>query len=204
MLLASATRAPATSPATPPSAAVNVDRGSNKTRTTAAPTAAATDVAAAPAAPIDAPRSASAPRWITSAPPVRGRAAANGVVFELAADEDVKVWRNRVRPVLTVRCVAKTTEVFVMTRSAASIEGNTSLHTVQVGFDGGDAAAQMWEHSVDHDALFAPDGRALVHQIAGARSMSFTFTPFNASPAAASFSVAGFDAQLKSAAKKCS
>jgi hypothetical protein len=56
---------------------------------------------------------------------------------------------------------------------------------------------------VNHDALFAPDGSTLLNQIASARRMSFTFTPFNASPAIVNFSVAGFDAQLARAAKRC-
>ena len=94
------------------------------------------------------------------------------------------------------------TEVFVLTQSAASIE-RSGQHTVEVAFDEGDTVAEMWEHSLDHDALFAPDGRAFMRQLAGARRMSFTFTPFNASPAVVTFSVNGFDAQLKSAAKTC-
>lgn len=141
----------------------------------------------------------SAPRWIASGP---SRRAGTGVMFELAADEEVDVWRKRVRPVLTVRCSAKETEVFVWTQSAASIEP-TGQHTVQVSFDNGGTAAEIWEHSVDHDALFAPNGKGLLHQIAGARRMSFTFAPFNAPPALVHFSVAGFDEQLKSAAKTC-
>jgi Type VI secretion system VasI, EvfG, VC_A0118 len=141
----------------------------------------------------------SAPRWIASGP---SRRAGTGVMFELPADEDVDVWRKRVRPVLTVRCSAKETEVFVMTQSAASIEP-TGQHTVQVSFDDGGAAAEMWEHSVDHDALFAPNARGLLHQIAAAHRMSFTFSPFNAPPALVHFSVAGLEEQLKSATKTC-
>lgn len=141
----------------------------------------------------------SAPRWIASGP---SRRAGTGVMFELPADEDIDVWRKRVRPVLTVRCASKETEVFVQTQSAASIEPS-GQHTVQVSFDKGGTVAEMWEHSVDHDALFAPNAKGLLHQIAGARRMSFTFNPFNAPPALAHFSVAGFDEQLKSAAKTC-
>jgi hypothetical protein len=139
------------------------------------------------------------PQWITKGPSRRGF---NGISFELAADEDVDVWRKRVRPVLTVRCTPKETEVFVWTQSAASIEP-TGQHTVQVTFDDARSAAETWEHSVDHDALFAPDGKALMRQIARAHTMSFTFTPFNASPALVRFSVDGFDEQMKSATKAC-
>ena len=125
----------------------------------------------------------SAPRWVASGP---SRRAGTGVMFELSADEDVDVWRKRVRPVLTVRCSAKETEVFVVTQSAASIEP-TGQHTVQVSFDDGGAAAEMWEHSVDHDALFAPNGKGLLHQIAAAHRMSFSVLALQCSASARPF-----------------
>ena len=153
------------------------------------------------AGPVAAPANAPVPRWTTSGPSRSGRAGASTIALELAATQDVDVWRKRVRPVLTVRCAARTVEVFVVTHSAASIEGNGREHTVQVGFDEGDAVPQMWEHSVDHDALFAPDGRALVSRIAGARLMTFRYSPFNAPPVLMTFGVEGLDARLKSVAK---
>jgi hypothetical protein len=131
------------------------------------------------------------------------RVGGHGLMFELAADEDVQIWRKRVRPVLTIRCMGRTTEVFVMTHTAATVEANTRLHTVQLALDGQAPAAQMWEHSVDHDALFAPDAGTLVRQIAKARKMSLTFTPFNASPAVAHFSVDGFAERFASEGKRC-
>jgi hypothetical protein len=148
--------------------------------------------------PVPAIRT-SAPRWIKSGP---SRRAGTGVMFELGADEDVEVWRKRVRPVLTVRCTSQEAEAFVVTHTAASIEP-TGQHTVQVGFDDVAPTSEMWEHSVDHDALFAPNGRTIMHQIAGSQRMSFTFTPFNAPPTSVHFSVSGFDDQLKSAARTC-
>jgi len=196
MLLASATRSPDTA-----STASPVPAGADTPRSPANTTLAGTP-AAAPVVDVELQTPRSSARWMASPLSRRGRAGATGAIFELAADEDIKVWRNRVRPVLTVRCAGKSTEVFVMTHSAASIENNSSLHTVQVAFDAAGPDVQTWEHSVDHDALFAPNGRALARQIAGARSMSFTFTPFNAASAEAHFSVAGFDTQLSSAAAK--
>jgi hypothetical protein len=125
------------------------------------------------------------------------------VVLELVANDEVAVWRRRVRPMLTVRCETGAPEVFVLTYSPASFENKPRHHTVQVAFDSSPAVDQMWEHSVGHDALFAPDGRELVQQIAGSETMSFTFTPFNASPATVQFNVSGLRAQLDSA-KRCS
>lgn len=179
-LLVSATRSPATPP--PVQTAGPTDH-----RPAAAPTA--------------APAVISVPRWTTTELTRRSHGM-SGVMFQLAADESVGVWHQRVLPVLTVQCAAKTVEVYVRTDSAASFE-NTGRHTVRVGFDDGDAVEQIWDHSVDHDALFAPDGQPLLHQIAAARKMSFTFTPFNTSPAVVKFSVAGFDAHLAVAAKRC-
>jgi hypothetical protein len=154
------------------------------------------------ARPVEAARSRPTPRWTSRRVSVDGRAQPRAITFELVADKDVAVWQRLVRPVLTVRCLAGTTEVFVLTNSAASFERDTRQNTVKLSFDDGDALAQMWEPSVKHDALFAPDGNALAHQIARAESMSFTFTPFNAPPAVATFSVAGFTAQLQPAARK--
>jgi hypothetical protein len=143
-----------------------------------------------------------APKWLASTNSRKAGYGAN-IVFELAADSDVEVWRKRTRPVLTMRCAAKTTEVFVITNSPATIEGNSNRHTVKVGFDGHDPVEQTWEHSIDHDALFAPDGASMMRRITTARTMSFSFQPFNAPPATVTFSVEGFDAQRKAAAGKC-
>ena len=133
----------------------------------------------------------------------RGRYGADAVVFELAANEDITVRRKRVRPMLAVRCVARTADVYVVTRTAAAFERDTNQHTVEMSFDGGDAITQMWDHSVDHDALFAADSKNLVRKIAGAKTMSFRFSPFNSLPTTVSFPVAGLDAQLESAARTC-
>lgn len=128
------------------------------------------------------------------------------LTFELPAEEDIPVRNTRVHPVLSVRCLSKTTEVFVVTHSAASIEGNAGhagRHTVALNFDNRGEVAEEWYHSVGHDALFAPDGVALARRIAGARTMTFQFTPFNAPPAIVDFRVSGFDSLVPSVARAC-
>ena len=186
MLIASATR----SPAPPPN-------GDSPVR----PAAAKVTVGKPPAArPAEAPRSRPAQRWTASRLAVRAQP--DAYTFELVADHDVPVWQSLVRPVLIVRCLAKTTEVFVVTKSAAAIERDTRQHTIRLRFDDHEEVPQMWEHSVGHDALFAPDGSAVARQIAGADRMSFTFTPFNAQPTVVKFNVVGFDAQLRPAARR--
>ena len=187
MLVASARRAPATTSDAAHSAATNPESSQPQHH-------------AAAATPAPDRRSA---EWVVREPNYRSRAAGAGVALELAADSEVDVWRKRVRPVLTVRCSGKVTEVFVVTHSPASIEDNTRLHRVTVGFDGGEAMVARWEHSVDHDALFASDGDEMARQIASARTMSFTFTPFNAPDTSVHFSVAGLGGHLDTTARHC-
>jgi hypothetical protein len=179
--------------------------GAPAATSTGEPAIAAASAAASRAAvdsPVGSSEQTPAPKWTASTNSRKAGYGAN-IVFELPADEDVEVWRKRTRPILTMRCAAKTTEVFVVTNSPATIEGNSNRHTVKVAFDGRDAVEQTWEHSIDHDALFALDGASMMRKITAARTMSFSFEPFNAPPATVTFSVAGFDAHRKAAASKC-
>ena len=194
MLLASASRMPI-APETAPSPGARTGSANVASQLSPSPVSgkAPTDQTSLPS-----------PQWTSSVPGRRSGFGANTVVYELAADQEVDVWRKRVRAVLTVRCTTRETEVFIVTHSPAAIEPESSLHTVKLAFDGQPAEPETWEHSIDHDALFAPDGLALARRIATSRKMSFTFTPFNASPAVIPFTVDGFDERLKSAGKKCS
>ena len=63
-------------------------------------------------------------------------------------------WRlARVRPLLVVRCLYRATEVFVVTQSAASIEGQSGSHTVHLQFDDDQEVAQQWTDSVTGRSL---------------------------------------------------
>jgi hypothetical protein len=154
---------------------------------------------AAPAPPRRAQPEESTPQWIER----HQSGWARSTVFELAADREALVWNKRVRPVLTIRCFPKATEVFIVTHSAASVEGNSGEHTVQVKLDDDPETTEKWEDSADHEALFAPDGAIMARQLVEARSLSFRFTPFNAAPASVHFSVNGSDSILRSVAGKC-
>jgi hypothetical protein len=191
MLLASAMRAPATE---------SGRIGSTEPATAEELAVVPTPVAVEPE--VESKSSVPTAKWMASANSRKAGFGAN-MVFELAADGEIDVWRKRIRPVLMVRCAANTTEVFVVTQSPAIIESDTNKHTIKMSFDGGEPVEQMWEHSVDHDALFAPNGGRTMREIAGARRMSFSFAPFNAPPATTTFSVAGFDAHLKNAGRRC-
>ena len=197
MLVASAMRSPS-----PESNAAPLETGAAAASAVATAPGAVESQAAVESRVESQNSSAAAPRWAASRNPRKAGFGAN-MVFELSADGDVEVWRKRVRPVLTVRCAARATEVFIVTEAPAMIEDNSNRHTIMMSFDGSKPIEQKWEHSIDHDALFAPDGRGMIRRIAGAKTMSFSFAPFNAPPATVSFSVEGFSAQQTLAVRMC-
>lgn len=169
----------------------------------------------APAAPVHAaPVPAAAPAsiqpfasakqlWRATRPPQDVRYGRDVIVFELAAENDVPVWHKRVRPQLAIRCAERVMDLYVMTHTAASFENGSNQHTVHLAFDGAPAITEKWDHSVDHEALFAPESGSLVGEIASAKTMTFAFTPFNAAPTFVHFNVAGLDKHLAAAARTC-
>ena len=155
------------------------------------PRPAATATAAATPAPPSA-----VSRWKTS---TSGKWLGNSrrsFAAELQADAQVSVWTRSVRPVLVVRCMGASPEVFVFTDSAAKLEARTEDHTVTLTFDDQPSQTERWPDSADHDALFAPNGRALIDQLTQARTLRFGFTPHNASAVTAEFQVDGLASTL--------
>jgi hypothetical protein len=150
--------------------------------------------AASPSAPaIDAAApvkwtSTGQARWVN---PSRVAAA-----FEVAAERPVAIWNGTVTPTLVVRCNKGRVDAFVFTSSAARIEAEDENHTVKLEFDARPSAHERWPDSVEHDALFAPDGRAFVEQLASSQALRFTFAPHNAGPAAALFDVRGLKEKM--------
>jgi hypothetical protein len=108
------------------------------------------------------------------------------ITFELPAREDVSVWMTRARPQLVVRCLSRTTEVFVSLGSAASVEQQTGVHTVKIEIDDDPAVVQQWTDSVSSQDLFSPDALTLTRRLADAQRMRFSYTPFNAQPSSPS------------------
>lgn len=151
--------------------------------------------ASAPAAPRPVWSSRNQARWISN----HRKSAA----FELEANQAAAVWMKRVRPTLVVRCMDNRTDVFVYTESAARIEPQDENHTVRVALDDEAGADQRWPDSVEHDALFAPDGQVLARRLVTARQMRFSFSPHNAAPVTATFEVAGLGELLTPIAKRC-
>jgi hypothetical protein len=123
--------------------------------------------------------------------------------FELLAENTVPIWMSQVRPMLVVRCVSKSTDVFVSTGSSLKMEPETEDHTVTFGFDGEPDLTERWADSVEHDALFAPDGGAFVRRLMSARTMRFGYTPHNAAPVVASFHVSGLAELIEPVVKDC-
>lgn len=157
--------------------------------TAAGPSAPAID----PAAPVKW-TSAGQARWVNPS-----RAA---VAFEVDAERPVAIWNGTVTPTLVVRCNRGRVDAFVFTSSAARIESEDENHTVKLEFDARPAAHERWPDSVEHDALFAPDGRAFVAQLSSSQALRFTFAPHNAGPASALFDVRGLKEKM-AATKAC-
>jgi len=123
--------------------------------------------------------------------------------FDLPAESKVQVWMRQVQPMLVVRCLSNSTQVFVFTNSAARIEPGTEDHTVRVALDGEPETTERWPDSDEHDALFAPDGAAFAQRLMAARTMRFGFTPHNAQPVTVHFNVGGLGELMEPVAKEC-
>jgi len=134
-------------------------------------------------------------RWVGNAP---GRFA-----FELPSHNRVAIWMREVRPLLIVRCLPETTDVFVFTQSAAMIEAQTEDHTVVFSFDDEPETRELWPDAAEHDALFAPDGAAIAKRLLNATTLRFGFTPHNAAPVTAHFQVSGLRNLVEPASQKC-
>lgn len=123
--------------------------------------------------------------------------------LELRADNSVEIWQGRVRPSLIVRCLARTTQVFVFTGSAMKIERQTEAHTITFGLDNEPEVTERWPDSDEHDALFAPDGAGFAQRLLRARTLRFGYTPHNALPVVAQFQVSGLSDLIGPIAKEC-
>jgi hypothetical protein len=156
---------------------------------------ASVEVPAPPAPVVAVPvvETAPPPTWVGARRASWANDGSKTISFELQATGDVDVWMSRVRPLLVVRCLYRTTEVFVATRSAASIEGRAGSHTVRLYVDDDPELVQQWSDSDSGQELFAPNGVALTRRLATAKRLRFGFTPYNAKPVTAEFAVEGFD-----------
>lgn len=133
-------------------------------------------------------------------------------VLMLDSDDQIQGPLGTVRPSLIVRCKEKSTDVYVTTGMAASIEhdfegGPSDYHTVRIRLDDGPAKSARWSESTDQHALFADYGREdiveFAKEIAAAETLTFEFTPFDGSPQVARFDLRGLDIRLHKVAEAC-
>jgi hypothetical protein len=181
--------------------AVLTARGESAADVTTAVSAAASGVPAQARA-LEAMSAGSGAGWLANDARWVGNAR-RSVAFELPAFNKVSVWMREVQPLLVVRCIAGTADVFIYTGSAAAIEPKTEDHTVRYAFDNEAEARELWPDSAEHDALFAPDGAAFARRLMDVRTFRFEFTPHNAAPATAHFVVSGLRERLAPAARAC-
>lgn len=125
------------------------------------------------------------------------------VTLSLAAENEIRFWLGSSRPHLVVRCREKKTDVYVVTGTAADVENSEDTHTVRIRLDQSKAFTEHWDESTDHQALFSSGAVGLARRISKSHTMLFEFTPFNASPATAEFTVNGLNKLLPSVADAC-
>jgi hypothetical protein len=80
--------------------------------------------------------------------------------------------------------------------------GQIGKHTVRLRFDDHQPEREIWDQSADDKALFSQSPIRFVKKVARSKTLTFEFTPFQASPAIATFSVAGFARRLP-ALRRC-
>lgn len=165
--------------------------------------AAVPQAASAPARPAPIVQAPPAQKWVGRRQAQWASDGSKMIEFDLQANRDVPVWMASARPQLVVRCVSRTTEVYLSLGSPASVEQQAGSHTVRVQIDDDPEVQQQWTDSESGHELFAPDGRELTRRLANSQRLTLGFTPFNAKPVLAEFSVHGFDELAPLVANTC-
>lgn len=168
-----------------------------------APVETAEAATVSPVAPAPLVESAAPPTWTGARRTTWARDGSKTITFTLAATRDLPVWMNHARPALVVRCLSRTTDVFVMLDTSADFEKDADRRTVRVQWDEDPERVQQWAVSETGRELFAPDGIDAVRRMTRARRLRFGFSPFNAQPVTAEFAVQGFDELAPLVARSC-
>jgi hypothetical protein len=125
------------------------------------------------------------------------------VTLTLRSEDEVKGWLESTRPSLVIRCREKETDAYVVTGIAANPEIGAENFRVRLRFDNGVPVTEHWSQSTDSKGLFASNARQLSERLAGAKTLTFQFTPFNASAAVARFNLQGLGTHLDKVANGC-
>jgi hypothetical protein len=126
------------------------------------------------------------------------------VRLALDSDNQIRAWLGEKQPTLIIQCRERQSAVYVVTGTSASVESGRSNHTVRIRLDSSSPRTQYWVESTDNTALFAPNPIYFARQLSKARTLTFEFTPFNASPAVAVFDLNDLSSHLGSVAEACS
>ena len=132
------------------------------------------------------------PSWVGRRRAGWGYDGTKTISFSLDSLSEMSLWASRARVQLVARCLARTTDVYVVT-GPLSFESQRASHTVRVQVDDDPEQSQQWLESDGSRELFAPDGAALSARLARAHRLRVGFTPFDAKPVTAEFIVDGFD-----------
>jgi type VI secretion system protein VasI len=126
------------------------------------------------------------------------------VTLSLGANNAVTGWLDTKTPELHIRCKEHSTDVWVYTGMSTKPEyGEYDRFTVRLRLDDRAAFSEMWNESTDSKAMFAPSPISIARRLAKAKRLRLSFTPFNASPATAEFTLAGIEKHLPEVAKTC-
>ena len=130
------------------------------------------------------------------------------VILGLRSTDTVHGWLETATPTLVVRCQEHKTSVYIVTGMAAQPgEGASSdAYPIELRFDEEKPTTQWWGQSTDNKGLgvwSSSKAIALSRRLAKANKLLFRFTPFNASPAIASFDLHGLDRLLPKVAHAC-
>jgi hypothetical protein len=114
----------------------------------------------------------------------------------------VRTWLDNVTPILAVRCNGSELEslVFVGSQVESDLDG---IASIRIRFDSFPAQSLRMSESTTGDALFFTNPREIVRQMLNARSMVFSFTPFNAATTETTFDLSGIGVAILPLIEAC-
>lgn len=102
---------------------------------------------------------------------------------------------------LVITCAENKTKVYVAV--ASQVESTEYRSPVRLKFDDGPAIKERWGVSDGGEALFAPNGMALLRRLSRSKQFLFEYTPFRMSDRVIAFHLVGLNEQLPKIASAC-
>ena len=125
------------------------------------------------------------------------------VALFLEAENEISGWLETKRPVLILRCLENKTTAYINVGMSANVEYGHQGATVRVRFDSKDPRKLVMDRSTDDEALFFREPISVIREMMVHEVMIFEFTPFNASPARATFKLTGLKEAIKPLQEAC-